>query len=438
MKIGIIGTGYVGLVHGAVMADFGFEVTCVDIDKEKIDKLNNGEVPIYEPGLKELLQKVNDRIRFTTDLKLAVENCQVIFIAVGTPQAEDGSADMIYVFNAAESIGHYMNEYKVIVDKSTVPVGTGKKVKETIRKQLENRKVNYEFDVVSNPEFLREGKAIKDSQLPDRIIIGCESEKAKEIMKKIYDVLYLKDTPFIFTNIETAETIKYAANAFLAVKISYINEMALLCEKVGADVQEVAKAMGMDGRISPKFLNPGPGFGGSCFPKDTRAIYDTALKNDEEMLVIKGAIEANEKQKKKMVEKIVSIMETVSNKTIGILGLSFKPETNDMREAPSITIIHELVQKGARIKAFCPGAMKEAKPIFSDVNEHIKYCKDEYETVKDAHAVVIITEWNRFRGMDLQRTRKLMKDNYMFDLRNIHAKDKTVQELFKYYGVGKG
>ncbi len=438
MKIGIIGTGYVGLVHGAVMADFGIEVICADIDKQKIDKLNKGEVPIYEPGLKELLQKVNDRIQFTTDLEYTVENSEAIFIAVGTPQAEDGSADLTYVFQAAESIGKHMNGYKVIVNKSTVPVGTGKRVKEIIKKQLENKDVNYDFDVVSNPEFLREGKAIKDSQLPDRIIIGCESEKAKEIMKKIYDVLYLKETPFLFTNIETAETIKYAANAFLAVKISYINEMALLCEKVGADVQEVAKAMGMDGRISSKFLNAGPGFGGSCFPKDTRAIYDTALKNSEEMMVIKGAIEANEKQKRKMAEKIISIMETVSNKTIGILGLSFKPETDDMREAPSINIIRELVQKGARIKTFCPGAMKEARPIFSDINEHIQYCKDEYEAVKDAHAVVIITEWNQFRGMNLQRTKKLMKDNYMFDLRNIHAKDKSVYELFQYYGVGKG
>lgn len=436
MKIGVIGTGYVGLVHGAVMADFGIEVICADIDKKKIDRLNKGEIPIYEPGLKELLEKVKKRIAFTTDLKYTIENSEAIFIAVGTPQNSDGSADLTYIYQVAETIGKYLNGYKVIVDKSTVPVGTGQKVKNIIQKELEHRQAEYDFDVVSNPEFLREGKAIRDSQLPDRVIIGCETEKAKEMMKKIYDVLFLKETPFLFTNIETAEMIKYASNAFLAVKISYINEIALLAEKIGANVQEVAKAMGMDGRISSKFLNAGPGYGGSCFPKDTKAIVDTALKNDEEMMIINAAIQANEKQKRKMADKIIHTMGEVQGKTLAVLGLSFKPETDDMREAPSIDIINHLVQNGAKINTYCPGGVKEARNIFTNISDSIIYCSDEYEAAKNADAVIIITEWNQFRGMDLKKTKKRMKDNYMFDLRNVHAKDEEVRKLFKYYPVG--
>lgn len=437
MKIGVIGTGYVGLVQGAVLADFGLDVICMDVDKKKIDMINHGKMPIYELGLKELLEKVRSRIEFTTDMKYTTENSDVIFIAVGTPPADDGSADLRYVLQVAEDIGKYINGYKVVVDKSTVPVGTGQKVKAVIKEQLEARGLDYEFDVVSNPEFLREGKAIKDCQIPDRVVIGCESEKAKETMKKVYDVLYLKETPFVFTNIETAEMIKYAANAFLAVKISFINELALLAEKVGANVQEIAKAMGMDGRISPKFLNAGPGYGGSCFPKDTKAIVDIAQKYDEELMVIKAAIEANEKQKQKMVEKIIREMDSVEGKMIGVLGLSFKPETDDMRDAPSIDIINGLVKNGAKIKAFCPQGIKEAKWRLENIEQHITYCNDEYDAIKDVDATVIITEWNQFRGMKLFKMKELMKDNYLFDLRNIYVKDKNVRDVFKYYPVGR-
>lgn len=437
MKIGIVGTGYVGLVQGVVLADFGMEVTCMDTNLEKIENLKNGILPIYELGLKELIEKVDGRIHFTTDMKWLVNNSEVIFIAVGTPPLSDGSADLHYVINVADSIAKYMNEYKVIVNKSTVPVGTGQKVKKAIQDQLNIRNVAIEFDIVSNPEFLREGKAIKDCQLPDRIVIGCESENAKSIMKKVYDVLYLKDTPFLFTNIETAEMIKYAANAFLAVKISYINEMALLSEKVGADIQEIAKAMGMDGRISPKFLNAGPGYGGSCFPKDTRAITNIAKQYGEELKVVQAAIDANEKQKSKMVDKVYNVIGDITNKTICILGLSFKPETDDMREAPSIDIIKGLVKHGVKIHAFCPQGMKEAKWRLSDIDEHITYFDNEYDASENADALIIMTEWHQFRGMNLNKVNNLMRNNYLFDFRNIFVKHEDVRKLFQYYPLGK-
>ena len=360
MKIGVVGTGYVGLVQGVILSEFGLEVTCVDTNIEKIEMLKNGGVPIYEPGLEPLLKKNIEarRLQFTSKIKEAVETSEVLFIAVGTPPADDGSADLRYVLEVANSIGEYMNGYRVIVDKSTVPVGTGKLVRETIQKKLDERGVDFEFDVVSNPEFLREGKAVNDCLRPDRVVIGYSDERAKEMMKKVYNVLYINETPFVFTSVETAEMIKYASNAFLAVKISFINEMALLAEKVGADVQQIAKAMGQDGRISPKFLHAGPGYGGSCFPKDTKAIVDIAKKYGEEFKVIDAAIQANEKQKQKMVEKIISNMGSVENKVITVLGLSFKPETDDMRDAPSIDIIRGLVKNGAKIKAYCPEGIK--------------------------------------------------------------------------------
>ena len=414
MKIGVIGTGYVGLVQGVIMADFGSNVICMDIDEDRIKKLQVGESPIFEPGLKELLLKniKEKRISFTTDIKKVIEDSEVLFIAVGTPANEDGSADLHYILEVAENIGTYINGYKVIVDKSTVPVGTGKLVRETIEKKLNQRKQKISFDIVSNPEFLREGKAITDCQRPDRVVIGYESEKAKEIMKKVYDVLFINETPFIFTNIETAEMIKYSSNAMLAVKISFINEIALLAEKVGANTQEIARAMGMDGRISPKFLHCGPGYGGSCFPKDTRAIVDIGKKYGEEMLVIKAAIEANQKQKKRVIEKIISKMNGVSGKTIGILGLSFKPDTDDMREAPSIDIIRGLVKSGAKIHAYCPEGIKEARWRLVDIEKNIIYCADEYSIANDADGIVLITEWNQFRGMNLKNVRERMKDNF--------------------------
>ena len=439
MNIGVIGTGYVGLVQGIIMAEFGASTICMDISNEKIEKLKKGIIPIYEPGLKELLDKNSKRVEFTTDIKYVVEQSEVIFIAVGTPPALDGSADLHYVLEVAKNIGKYLNEYKVIVNKSTVPVGTGELVREVIEKELENRGLNINFDIVSNPEFLREGKAVEDCLRPDRVVIGTDSEKAKEIMKRAYDVLFINETPFIFTNIKTAEMIKYASNAFLAVKISFINEIALLAEKVGANTQEIAKAMGKDGRISPKFLHCGPGYGGSCFPKDTKAIVDIAKKYDEEMYVIKAAIDANEKQKRKMVEKIKSKMQEVKDKKIAILGLSFKPDTDDMRDAPSIDIIEGLVESGAKIQAYCPKGIKEAKWRLEKYKDSIQYFEDEYSVVEGVEAVILMTEWNQFRGMNLEKIKKLMKENYyFFDLRNVYVKDNKIRNLFKYYPVGCG
>ncbi|WP_238858721.1 UDP-glucose/GDP-mannose dehydrogenase family protein [Clostridium sp. YIM B02569] len=441
LKIGVVGTGYVGLVQGVIMAEFGMQVTCMDIIEEKIHMLQEGKVPIYEPGLKELMDKNVEagRLRFSTDMKWTTENSDVIFIAVGTPPKDDGSADLTYVLQVAESIAKYMNGYKVIVDKSTVPVGTGKLVKETIQKILNNRECNYGFDVVSNPEFLREGKAVRDCLTPDRVVIGTESEKAKNIMKKVYDVLYINQTPFLFTNIETAEMIKYACNAFLAVKISYINEMALLAEKVGANIQEIARGMGMDGRISPKFLHAGPGYGGSCFPKDTRAIADIAKKHGEEFKVVEAAIAANEKQKQKMVDKITAVLgedNQLEDIKVAILGLSFKPDTDDMREAPSIDIINGLVSKGAKIQAFCPQGMSEAKWRLVNIKESILYTKNEYEAVEGVDAVVLMTEWHQFRGMDLNRIKENMRGEVFFDLRNVYSKSDDIKLIFKYYSVG--
>ena len=439
MKIGVVGTGYVGLVQGVIMSEFGLNVICMDVSDEKINSLKNGIVPIYEPGLKELLEKnmKAERIEFTTDMKYATENSDVIFIAVGTPPALDGSADLHYVLEVASNIGKYMNDYKVIVDKSTVPVGTGKLVRETIQKELDTRNLDYKFDIVSNPEFLREGKAVGDCLKPDRVVIGTESERAKEIMKKVYDVLFINETPFVFTNIETAEMIKYASNAFLAVKISFINEISLLAEKVGANTQEIAKAMGKDGRISPKFLHCGPGYGGSCFPKDTKAIVDIAKKYGEDMYVIKAAIDANEKQKRKMVEKIIDKMEGVEGKHIAILGLSFKPDTDDMRDAPSLDIIRGLVEAGAKIQAYCPEGMKEARWRLEDCENSITYCADEYSVVNEADAVVLMTEWNQFRGMNLDKVRDRMKGNFYFDLRNVYTRNIHIREEFKYFPIGQ-
>lgn len=438
MKIGVIGSGYVGLVAGACLADFGHEVICMDVDKKKIEDLKNGIMPIYEPGLDDIVERNvrYERLSFTTDIDHTVKNSDVLFIAVGTPPKDDGSADLQYVLAVASDIGKHMDKYKVIVDKSTVPVGTGQLVKKTVKDELKKKGLELDFDVVSNPEFLREGKSIHDFTHPDRIVIGCESEKSEEIMKKVYRVLYINNTPFVTTNIETAEMIKYASNAFLAVKISFINEMALLSEKVGGNVQEIARAMGMDGRISPKFLHAGCGYGGSCFPKDTKAIVDIAAKNGLEFKVIKAAIEANEIQKMKMVDKIVSTIGSVKGKTIGVLGLTFKPETDDMRDAPSLVIIPELIKNGAKIKVFCPQGFKEAKWRLADQADSIEYCADSYEAAHGSSAVVILTEWNQFRGLDLERIKGLMKDDFFFDLRNIYSTDDSIRKIFRYSGVG--
>ena len=439
MNIAVIGTGYVGLVQGIIMADFNHNVTCVDIDIDKINRLQRGEVPIYEPGLEELLKKniLRKKITFTSNIKSAIKNSEIIFIAVGTPPAMDGSADLQYVLNVAREIGENIEDYKVIVNKSTVPIGTGELVKDTLEKELKKRNTPVEFDIVSNPEFLREGKAVEDCLNPDRIVIGYDSTKALNIMKELYGKLIEKNIPFVFTNIKTSEMIKYASNAFLAVKISFINEISLLAEKVGANTDDISLAMGMDNRISPKFLKCGPGYGGSCFPKDTKALVKIGDNVGEEMSVVKAAIYANEKQKFKIVEKIKKEMNGLEGKIIGILGLSFKPDTDDVRDAPSIDIIKHLINNGAKINAYCPKGMKEAKWRLHDFNNKILYCENEYEVSNKADSIVLITEWSQFENLDLNKMKKNMRDNFYFDLRNIHNKNTEIKKIFKYFPFGK-
>lgn len=437
-KVAMFGTGYVGLVSGVCIADFGINVICVDVDKEKIDGLNNGKIPIYEPGLDVFLERniKAGRIQFTTDAKMAIEESNVLFIAVGTPPKENGEADMQYVYAVAETIGQYMNGYKVIVDKSTVPVGTGQVVKKIIADKLKERGVEYSFDVVSNPEFLREGKALYDFTHPDRVVIGVESEEVAEIMKKVYRPLYINETPFVITNIETAEMIKYASNAFLATKITFINEIANLCEKVGANVQQVAMTMGRDGRIGPKFLHAGPGFGGSCFPKDTKALVQIAEKHGVQMSVVNAVIEANERQKKMVAEKLEKFAGDLKGKTIGILGLAFKPETDDVREAPALTIIADLIERGASIRAYDPQAMEEAKKALRKYADNITYCKHAYDTAESVDALVIVTEWHEFRNMDLTLLKKIMRGNIFYDARNIYSRKDIEEKGFVFIGTG--
>ncbi|HYQ48238.1 MAG TPA: UDP-glucose/GDP-mannose dehydrogenase family protein [Thermodesulfovibrionales bacterium] len=433
MHIGVIGTGYVGLVTGACFAEFGVAVTCIDKDEKKIRALKKGEIPFYEPGLEDLVKKNvrNGRLRFSTRIQDAVDSSLVIFIAVGTPPRGDGSADMRYVEAVAEEIAQSIRGYKVIVTKSTVPVGTGARLRKIISKKL---KEQVDFDIVSNPEFLREGSAIEDFMRPNRVIIGASSQQAIAIMKDLYGPLYLIETPFVITNIETAELIKYASNSFLAVKISFINEMANLCDRVGADVHMVAKGMGLDHRIGPKFLHPGPGYGGSCFPKDTRALLTIAKNHDAEVGVVSAAVEANERQKRMAVDKIRHGMGDLKGKTIAVLGLSFKPNTNDMREAPSIFIIEHLLKAKAKVKAYDPIAMDDAKEVFGDT---VRYAKNAYECVKGADAVVIVTEWNELRNLELMKIKALVKTPYFFDLRNIYEPAKMKKLGFNYFCVGR-
>jgi len=437
-NVAIIGTGYVGLVTGACLSEFGLNVICVDSDISKISLLNNNIIPFYEPELKQLVEKnrAAQRLSFTSDIKEAIDQSTVIFIAVGTPPQEDGSADLNYVLNATKSIADYMNEYKLIVIKSTVPVGTCRRVKELITNVLRERNVKVEFDVASNPEFLREGSAIRDFMYPDRIVIGFENERAKNILKDIYNVLYLIDVPFVFTNLETAEMIKYASNAFLATKISFINEIANLCDEVGADVHDVAKAMGMDGRIGKYFLHPGPGFGGSCLPKDTRALLDIGKNFGAEMRLIKAVIEINESQWKRLLEKMRSFLGEFQNKIITVLGLSFKPNTDDIRESPAIKFISHLLQEGAYVQVYDPVSIKNAAMLFSD-KSRITFCADEYEAAQYADAIAILTEWNQFRHLDLNKIKTLMKDKYFFDYRNVYEPEDVKKCGFIYYGVGR-
>jgi len=432
MHIAVIGTGYVGLVTGACFAEFGVDVTCVDIDAEKIARLAAGELPIYEPGLEQLVSKnaQSGRLRFTTDIKQAVEQALVIFLAVGTPPKSDGSPDMSYVEAAARSVAEHMNGYKVIVTKSTVPIGTGEHLRRLIREQ---QKGKLNFGIVSNPEFLREGAAINDFMRPDRVVIGSRDDEAVAIMRDLYRPLYLIEAPFVITSLEAAELTKYAANAFLATKISFINEVANLCESIGCDVHDVARAIGMDRRIGSKFLHPGPGFGGSCFPKDTQALASVAREFGRESIIVDAVIEVNRRQRQAMVPKIEKLVGDLQDKTIAILGLAFKPETDDMREAPAIDIIRGLQKRGATVRAYDPVAMAEAAVVLQDVT----YGEDEYEAVRGADALVFVTEWNQFRALDMRRIRDLMRTPRIADLRNIYDPDDMRELGFEYVGVGR-
>jgi UDPglucose 6-dehydrogenase len=431
MHIAVIGTGYVGLVTGACFAEFGVDVTCVDIDAEKIARLSSGEMPIYEPGLEQLVVKnmQSGRLQFTTDIKQAVEQALVVFLAVGTPPKSDGSPDLSYVEAAASSVAEHMNGYKVVVTKSTVPIGTGEHLRRRIREQ--NPRLN--FGIVSNPEFLREGAAINDFMRPDRVVIGSRDEEAIAIMRDLYRPLYLIEAPFVLTSLEAAELTKYAANAFLATKISFINEIASLCESIGCDVHDVAKAIGMDRRIGNKFLHPGPGFGGSCFPKDTQALASVAREFGRDSLIVDAVIEVNRRQRQAMLPKIDKLVGGLEGKTIAVLGLAFKPETNDIREAPSLEIISGLLKSGATVRAYDPVAMLEAAEILPDVN----YADDEYAAVTNADALVFVTEWNQFRALDMRRIRDLMRTPRIADLRNIYEPEDMRELGFEYVGVGR-
>ena len=442
MKICIIGTGYVGLVSGACLSDFGLEVICVDKDSEKIQCLNFGKVPIYEPNLEDLIKKnvMAGRLSFTTDIEKGIKESEVIFIAVGTPPNDDGSADLTQIEKVAQQIAQHLNGYKVIVNKSTVPVGTAAKIKEIINsfspsplKEEGGVRVKHPFDIVSNPEFLREGSAVYDFTHPDKIVIGSDSDRALKIMQEIYRPLYLIDTPFVITNPETAEMIKYACNSFLATKITFINEIANLCDKVGADVHQIAKAMGLDGRISPKFLHPGPGYGGSCFPKDTRALCSIAQSLDYEFKSLNAVVSANIRQRELMVEKIKRLVGELKGKQIGILGLAFKQNTDDIRESSSIDIIKILLKEGAKVKCFDPLAMDNTKKILPN----IIYCQDEYETARNSDALVIATEWNQFRNLDLLKIKKLLKTPIFIDLRNLYEPSQVKAMGLTYEGVGR-
>jgi UDPglucose 6-dehydrogenase len=432
MHIAVIGTGYVGLVTGACFAEFGVEVTCVDVDKGKIDRLNEGIIPIYEPGLDQIVKKNSQagRLHFTTDIKSAVEQALVIFLAVGTPPMDDGSPDMSYYQQAAMDVAQAMNGYKVLVTKSTVPVGTGKWLRGFVN---ENLKIETNFGVASNPEFLREGAAIDDFMRPDRVVVGSNEPDAIAIMKDLYRPLYLIETPVVITSLEAAELIKYAANAFLATKITFINEIANLCDAIGCDVHDVARGMGMDNRIGRKFLHPGPGYGGSCFPKDTKAFTKVGDKFGVETSVVDAVIKANDFQRLAMIPKIESLIGDFKGKRIGVLGLSFKPETDDMRESPATDIIRELQKRGATVRAFDPVAMEEAKHYLPD----IEYAENEYDALSNADVLVIITEWNQFRALNMDRVKKLLKSPKIADLRNIYNPVEMRNLGFEYVGVGR-
>ncbi len=432
MRIAMIGTGYVGLVSGTCFAEFGLEVVCLDIDQDKIDNLKEGIIPIYEPGLDVLVKKQMDaqRLSFTTDITEAVKGSDAVFIAVGTPPGEDGHADLQYVHEAARQLAEIIDGYTVIVTKSTVPVGTAREVEKIIRETNPSA----DFDVCSNPEFLREGSAVNDFMRPDRIVIGTDSERAVGVMRELYRPLYINETPMLVTTPETSETIKYAGNAFLATKITFINEIANLCEKTGANVQDVARGIGLDGRIGAKFLHAGPGYGGSCFPKDTTALTQIGQKYGAPQNIVETVVWVNTERQKSMAMRVIDICEgNLKGKKIGILGVAFKPNTDDTRDAPSLEIIPLLQDEGAKISAFDPAAMKEAAKHL----DNVEWCEEPYEVAKDADVLVIITEWNEFRGLDMERIAGSMKAKNLVDMRNIYKPDEMVALGFHYVSIGR-
>ncbi len=438
MRIAVIGTGYVGLVSGACFSEFGVSVTCVDTDAAKIARLRRGEMPIYEPGLENLVaaNTAAGRLSFTTELLPAIEGADAVFIAVGTPSRRgDGHADLSYVFAAAVEIGRALAEaraggYTLVVTKSTVPVGTGREVAAILRRVCPAG----DFDVASNPEFLREGSAIEDFMRPDRVVIGADGDRAREVMRELYRPLYLSETPMLFTDIETAELIKYAANAFLATKITFINEIADLCERVGADVQDVARGIGLDGRIGRKFLHAGPGFGGSCFPKDCQALVRTAREAEQNLALVETVVQVNEARKARMADKIIAACGgTVAGKTIAVLGLTFKPNTDDMRDSPSLAILPRLAAAGAAIRAFDPAGIDEARNLMPD----LVYCEDAYEAAEGADALVLLTEWNEFRALDLARIGRLLAEPLVVDLRNIYQPAEMAAAGLGYVSIGR-
>ena len=432
MKIAVIGTGYVGLTLGTCLAELGNDVICVDVDEDKVNGLNNGKVPIYEPGLDDMLERnfKGKRISFTIDVKNAIESSDVIFIAVGTPPGKDHKADLSFVRQVAKDIGIYMNGYKVIVDKSTVPVGTAQLVRDIVK---DNQSSDIDFNVVSNPEFLREGTAINDFMNPDRVVVGVDSEKARKIMENIYKGVARVNRPIMFTDTKSAEIIKYASNAMLATRISFMNEIAKLCEKAGGDVKEVAKGMGFDSRIGPRFLQAGVGYGGSCFPKDVKALAQTMNDYEVESKILQAVEEVNFEQKKSLLPKIKKLTPELNGKTIAIWGLAFKPKTDDMREAPAIVVIEQLQGEGAKIRAFDPEAEESAKKMLKDV----EYVNDPYDAIKDADALVIVTEWNDFRNLDKGKMKELLKEPIIIDGRNVYEPKEMMELGFNYIGVGR-
>ena len=432
MDIAVIGTGYVGLVTGAGLADFGNDVICVDIDEKKIEALKQGRIPIYEPGLDKIVSRnvSEGRLQFSTDLPEAIRSSRAIFIAVGTPPKPDGSADLRYVEEVARTIAKYMNGPKLVITKSTVPIGTGR----MIEKILGEAGNGHQASVASNPEFLREGSAIEDFMKPDRVVIGASDRESIALMKEIYAPLHSLEIPFVVTNVESSELIKYAANGFLATKISFINEIAVLCELIGGDVQDVARGMGLDSRIGPKFLQAGPGFGGSCFPKDTSAIADIARRYGYEFEIIEAVLRVNDNIKERMVRKVIRTLRSVKGKTIAVLGLAFKPETDDIRDSPTIPLINGLQKEGATIRAYDPQAMENAGRMFRDV----VFCKDAYDAAEGADALVIATEWNEFRALKLERIRTQLKQPVIIDLRNVYDPRRMKAEGFTYVSVGRG